>query len=165
MLALPALPEPEPVVAEAPPAAKPAPAAAPRVAKPATPKPRAARRAAAPANTAPSAEPANAVPSVEPGVKSGPAPAVAAAAPAVPAAEPAAKLTPLETALECVGRGDNECVIATLEGKTKSARELELLIETYRATGQSEAASRNMRGYIERFPGERRAITYGKQLE
>jgi hypothetical protein len=63
-----------------------------------------------------------------------------------------------------LARGDNACVLNALEGKARSAQELELLIETHRSMGHNAAVERNMRVYLERFPSERRAETYAKHL-
>lgn len=186
-LALPALPSVEPA-ALAPtvvPTAAPEEAAPPAVAAPVVaskPRARAARRPVArPSKPAPiAAATAEPVPSVAaeapaatptsaaPEAASAPAEAAPAVAPAPapPAAPtPEAKLSALDTALACLSRGDNACVISALEGKARSPREMELLIETYRATGQADAATRTMRAYVERHPNERRAATYAKQLE
>ncbi len=186
-LALPALPSVEPA-ALAPtvmPTAAPEEAAPPAVAAPVVaskPRARAARRPVARPSTSVPNAPATAEPvpslaadapaatptSAAPEAASAPAEAAPAVAPAPapPAAPtPEAKLSALDTALACLSRGDNACVISALEGKARSPREMELLIETYRATGQADAATRTMRAYVERHPNERRAATYAKQLE
>lgn len=65
-----------------------------------------------------------------------------------------------EEAVACSIRGDNSCVIRLLEGRARSARALGLLIEAYRARGQTEAALRHMRTFVQRFPGTPRARNY-----
>ena len=71
----------------------------------------------------------------------------------------------MELASACLARGDNECVIRALEGNAGSERELGLLIETYRAIGDSKSAQKNMATYLKRFPSARRAETYRRMLE
>jgi hypothetical protein len=73
--------------------------------------------------------------------------------------------TPMQTAMACLTTGDNACVVKALEGKTRSAQELEMLIETYRTMGNSAKAERWMQSYIDKYPSERRANTYRRQLE
>lgn len=158
------VPEPAPVVVAPAPKPKPKPAkpvpaaAAPVVAAPPpakrsvpAPAPIAAPKPAAPAPNAP-------VVAVAP-----PAPAPIAAPPTpTPAAE---KQTPMQAAVACLSTGDNACVISALEGKAKTARELELLIETYRATGESAKATKQMHAYLNKFPDEKRAATYRQVLD
>jgi hypothetical protein len=71
----------------------------------------------------------------------------------------------MDAALSCLTAGDNACVVAALAGKAKSARELELLIETYRAMGQTSTAEPVMARYVELFPQERSANNYRRMLE
>lgn len=87
-----------------------------------------------------------------------------------PVAEPRARPSAsdkgsMETASACLARGDNQCVIRALNGRTQSERELGLLIETYRAMGESTQAQRNMALYVQRYPTARRADTYRQMLE
>ena len=89
-------------------------------------------------------------------------PAVAADKPASPAASSA---SPMETAMKCLTAGNNACVVNALEGKTRSAQELELLIETYRTLGNTRKAEAWMQTYVDKYPTERRAATYRRQLE
>jgi hypothetical protein len=56
-------------------------------------------------------------------------------------------------------------VIRALNGRAQSAQELGLLIETYRAIGDSTQAYRNMSTYVQRFPTARRAEAYRQMLE
>jgi hypothetical protein len=72
---------------------------------------------------------------------------------------------PIELATACVARGDNACVIRVLEGRARSERELQLLIETYRSIGDNEAAHKKMADYVRRYPSATRAGTYRKILE
>jgi pSer/pThr/pTyr-binding forkhead associated (FHA) protein len=89
--------------------------------------------------------------------------APAVAAPGHPAASSAG--SPMEAASACLTRGDNQCVIRALNGRAQSAQELGLLIETYRAVGDSTQAYRNMTVYVQRFPTARRAEAYRQMLE
>jgi len=72
---------------------------------------------------------------------------------------------PIEIASACLARGDNACVVRALQGKAQSAQELGLLIETYRAMGNTAQAHKNMATYVQRFPTARRAETYRIMLE
>jgi hypothetical protein len=102
-----------------------------------------------------------------------PAPTPAPAAAPKPKAEPepeekpaeAPKQRPIDAAMACLGTGDNACVVKALEGKAKSAQELELLIETYRAMGNAAKAEKYMEVYVDKHPGERRAAAYRRLLE
>ena len=109
----------------------------------------------------PSASPPSPAPAA-PAATAGPAPA--APAPAAPAPLGAGVLTPMQTARACLARSDSACAVAALEGRARTAQELELLVETYRAMGRTDAVERNMKSYVERFPTERRAAAYSKQL-
>ncbi|MFI5307357.1 MAG: FHA domain-containing protein [Polyangiales bacterium] len=86
--------------------------------------------------------------------------------PAKPAPAPhASERSPMDAASACLARGDNACVIRALNGKAQSAQELGLLIETYRAVGDSAQAFHNMATYVQRFPTARRAEAYRQMLE
>lgn len=66
----------------------------------------------------------------------------------------------------CAMRGDNTCVIRALEGgRARTPDALSLLIEAYRARGQSEIAQRQMRVFVQRYPDHRRATHYREVLE
>jgi hypothetical protein len=80
-------------------------------------------------------------------------------------ADSAPKQRPIDAAMACLGTGDNACVVKALEGKAKSAQELELLIETYRAMGNAAKAEKYMEIYVDKHPGERRAAAYRRLLE
>jgi hypothetical protein len=82
-----------------------------------------------------------------------------------PAPERAPQQAPLAQALDCLARGDNRCVIRALEDKASSAREMELLIETYRAVGSTPRAERQMQRYLQRYPSGQRADEYRQVLE
>lgn len=56
-------------------------------------------------------------------------------------------------------------MIRALEDKATSARELELLIATYRAVGTTSRAEREMKRYLESFPTGPRASEYQRWLE
>ena len=71
----------------------------------------------------------------------------------------------MEIANACLGRGDNECVIRALDGNASSPQELGLLIETYRAIGDTQKAQKNMANYLKRFPSAPRSDAYRRMLE
>jgi|GEM_PF-3809034 len=75
------------------------------------------------------------------------------------------ELKPIDVANACLARGDNVCVVRALEGKAKSAMELALLIETYRALEEPEQARPAMEQYVQRFPDASRAHAYRRMLE
>jgi hypothetical protein len=62
-----------------------------------------------------------------------------------------------------LSKGDNACVLSTL-GSSSGARELELLIETYRATGDTSSAEAAMRRYLQLHPDGKRASQYRRAL-
>jgi pSer/pThr/pTyr-binding forkhead associated (FHA) protein/tetratricopeptide (TPR) repeat protein len=82
-----------------------------------------------------------------------------------PAAPAAPTQSPMDAASACLTRGDNECVIRALNGRANTAQELGLLIETYRAIGDTKQAQKNMATYVKRFPTARRADAYKRMLE
>lgn len=93
-------------------------------------------------------------------------PSVKPAAP--PVAEKAASAgskTPFQMAGACLARGDNQCIIRALEGKTHSAEELGLLIETYRSMGDMKNALKNMALFVRRYPSAPRAAGYQRILD
>ena len=71
----------------------------------------------------------------------------------------------MEIASACLARGDNECVIHALDGNARTAQELGLLIETYRAIGDARSAQKNMAAYVKRFPNAGRADAYRRMIE
>jgi hypothetical protein len=83
--------------------------------------------------------------------------------PPPPPAPVAGASSPFERALECLSRGDNACVLSTL-ASASGARELDLLIETHRATGDASSAEAAMRRYLELHPDGRRASQYRRAL-
>jgi hypothetical protein len=83
--------------------------------------------------------------------------------PAAPAPASDSAQTPLARALDCLSRGDNACVLSALEG-TSGPRELDMLIETHRATGNAAAAESMMRRYLELHPEGKRASQYRRSL-
>ncbi len=130
--------------------------------------------AAASVSKAPSATPQIAPPPVPIESKATSSVAPADSSPATPAATPTAEsagevATPegslLDAALDCLSRGDNLCVISTLEGRARSARELEVLIETHLALGNAVDAERSMHRYLERFPDGKGAGKYERWLK
>lgn len=179
-------PAPAPVAAAEPaPAPQPAApagrtrAARTAVGKRATPKPAATAEPAAAAPAAPEAPvapapeatpapvvaitPAPAPAPVAPPTPS-PAPVVAAPKPAPLPPPPSGQLTAMQAARACLARNDASCAIAALEGRTRTAQELELLVETHRGAGNADAVIKYMRLYVERYPTERRAPAYASQL-
>lgn len=98
------------------------------------------------------------------------APRAAASRASSPAPQPRAApapsgVSPMDVASACLARGDNDCVIRALAGRASTAQELGLLIETYRATGDTKQAQKNMATYVKRFPTARRADAYKRMLE
>lgn len=85
--------------------------------------------------------------------------------PSTASAPRASEKAPIDIASACLARGDNACVVRALQGKAQSAQELGLLIETYRAMGNTAQAYKNMALYVQRFPTARRAETYRIMLE
>lgn len=77
----------------------------------------------------------------------------------------ARELKPIDVANACLARGDNVCVVRALEGKAKTAMELGLLIETYRALEEPEQARPAMEQYVQHFPDASRAPAYRRMLE
>jgi hypothetical protein len=73
-------------------------------------------------------------------------------------------VSPLQAAQACLARGDNACAVDALQGKARTAREIELLVETHRAMGNQPKAWDAMRTYLERFPDEKRAEGYRRTL-
>jgi hypothetical protein len=149
-----------------------APAAAPG--KDANGPPPARAAAVAPKPRRPEASPP---PAPEPVAPEVPAAAGAAVATGEPAPEPAPTAEPQATpsgggsgqalaqALECLAHGDNRCVIRALENRANTARELELLIETYRAMSSTPKAESEMRRYLSIYPNGKRAAEYRRLLE
>jgi pSer/pThr/pTyr-binding forkhead associated (FHA) protein len=100
--------------------------------------------------------------------RAAPEPKARAAAPTAAAPRPAEKVdrtSPMEAASACLARGDNQCVIHALNGRAQTAQELGLLIETYRALGDTAQAYRGMTAYVQRFPTARRAEAYRQMLD
>jgi hypothetical protein len=81
---------------------------------------------------------------------------------AVSEATPSVGASRLEGAIACLSRGDNACVISTLAGKAHSPRELEVLIETYRSIGQTEAARTTAEQLLKLHPATREAQRYAR---
>jgi pSer/pThr/pTyr-binding forkhead associated (FHA) protein len=74
--------------------------------------------------------------------------------------------SPLSGARECLATGKgNSCVVRALEGRARTADGLALLIETYRTMGNTPAMRRTMKQFISRFPNDRRARSYKRQME
>ncbi len=77
------------------------------------------------------------------------------------ASEPAAEAdSPAKVARNCLARGDQRCVVRALEGRTENAQDLALLIETYRALGETKKAVRHMENFVARYPTARQAAQY-----
>jgi len=77
--------------------------------------------------------------------------------PAPPAEEP-------ETACSPADPKYDECVIRAYEGKARTARELALLIETYRSVRNTVKSLEHMEEFVRRFPGHPRASQYRQIL-
>lgn len=140
----------QPILGAPPPAPVPAPAGPADVAK------------SKPAKSSPATKPRADKPASEP-MAAAPPPAPAPPEPTEPKPAPTAAATPMQRALECLSRGDNACVLDAL-GSSTGSRELELLIETYRATGNTPSAEAAMRRYLELHPDGKRASQYRRAL-
>jgi len=70
--------------------------------------------------------------------------------------------TLFEIATQCISKGDNACVIETLKDKTSTEAELGLLVETYRAVGDTKNATKYMKRFIRKYPKSDRAKIYQK---
>ncbi|MBX3269170.1 MAG: protein kinase [Sandaracinaceae bacterium] len=73
--------------------------------------------------------------------------------------------TPLNTARECMARNDRACAIRALEGRARSAEELSMLVELYRASGQTPRALDTAQRYVQRHPRGRNAAEYRAFLQ
>lgn len=89
------------------------------------------------------------------------------ARPRAPAAsQPVASSAPIEgespakAARNCLARGDQRCAVRALEGHTENAQELALLIETYRALGETKKAVKHMENFVARYPTARQVPQY-----
>lgn len=67
---------------------------------------------------------------------------------------------PAKVARNCLARGDQRCVVKALEGKAETAQELALLIETYRALGETKKAVKLMETFVTRFATARQTPQY-----
>jgi ABC transport system ATP-binding/permease protein len=67
---------------------------------------------------------------------------------------------PAKTARNCLARGDQRCVVRALEGKAENAQELALLIETYRALGETKKAVKHMETFVTRYASARQTPQY-----
>ncbi|MGD8862976.1 MAG: PilZ domain-containing protein [Myxococcales bacterium] len=72
--------------------------------------------------------------------------------------------SPLQRALRCLKSGDSACAVKALDGNARTAREWELLIESHRALGNSQAAEHRMQAYLRKFPSGQSAPTYRRLL-
>lgn len=147
--AAPATPEPSPPVPSPTAASPSAPVATSSV-------------ATSPVATAPSAN-APSTPAAAASAAPAPAPAPLPAVYAAPAPM-TGSLTPMQAARACLAQNDKACAISALEGRARTAQEIELLVETYRGMGRTADVERNMRLYVQRYPNERRAAAYSSQL-
>lgn len=69
-----------------------------------------------------------------------------------------------DQARQCTMSGDNGCVIRLLEGRARTPNSMAMLIEAYRARGQTNAALNHMRTFVQRFPSHSRAASYRQIL-
>jgi pSer/pThr/pTyr-binding forkhead associated (FHA) protein/tetratricopeptide (TPR) repeat protein len=90
---------------------------------------------------------------------SAPAPTPAPEARAPEAATSEAE-SPAKLARNCLARGDQRCAVRALEGHAENSQELALLIETYRALGETKKAVRHMENFVARYPTARQAPQY-----
>lgn len=75
-------------------------------------------------------------------------------------------VSPEDRARECSMRGDNQCVISALEGgRARTPTALSMLIEAYRARGQSQRAMGHMRTFVQRYRSHPRAQHYQQILQ
>jgi pSer/pThr/pTyr-binding forkhead associated (FHA) protein len=72
--------------------------------------------------------------------------------------------TPLAAAQACLARGDNPCVIRALEGRARTAQEYRLLLETYRAMGNTPRMLDTMERFVQRFASDVRTPAYRQVL-
>lgn len=86
--------------------------------------------------------------------------ASAGTAAAAPAADPIARCRQVMAS----GGDFNRCIITALDGRARSARDLDMLITTHRAMGNMPAALRYMCQYVQRFPDGRSANNYRQIL-
>jgi|GEM_PF-1674751 len=86
--------------------------------------------------------------------------AVATEARPVEAAASGEAESPAKLARNCLARGDQRCAVRALEGHTENAQELALLIETYRALGETKKAVRHMENFVARYPTARQTPQY-----
>jgi pSer/pThr/pTyr-binding forkhead associated (FHA) protein len=126
--------------------------------------PRPQQVAVAPVPAKPAPRPAPAEPAPRPSARPSNPPPPAQPAAQAPARTPSGA-SAMEIANACLGRGDNECVIRALDGNASSPQELGLLIETYRAIGDTQKAQKNMANYLKRFPSAPRSDAYRRMLE
>jgi hypothetical protein len=89
-----------------------------------------------------------------------PAPAPKSSAPKAAPEPTEPEESPAKAARTCLARGDQRCVVKVLEGHADNAQELALLIETYRALGDTKKAVRHMETFVVRFPSARQAPQY-----
>jgi pSer/pThr/pTyr-binding forkhead associated (FHA) protein/tetratricopeptide (TPR) repeat protein len=68
--------------------------------------------------------------------------------------------SPAKLARSCLARGDQRCAVRALEGHAQTPQELALLIETYRALGETKKAVKHMESFVERYPTARQAPQY-----
>ncbi|MDB4975685.1 MAG: hypothetical protein JWN48_4026, partial [Myxococcaceae bacterium] len=67
---------------------------------------------------------------------------------------------PAKVARNCLARGDQRCVVKALEGRAESAQELALLIETYRALGETKKAVKHMETFVAKYGTARQTPQY-----
>jgi hypothetical protein len=79
---------------------------------------------------------------------------------ALPTPSKVADEEPAKVARNCLARGDQRCVVRALEGKAENAQELALLIETYRALGETKKAVRHMETFVSRYASARQTPQY-----
>lgn len=73
--------------------------------------------------------------------------------------------SPAKAARNCLARGDQRCAVRALEGHAENSQELALLIETYRALGETKKAVRHMENFVARYPTARQTPQYRQFMD
>jgi pSer/pThr/pTyr-binding forkhead associated (FHA) protein len=73
--------------------------------------------------------------------------------------------SPAKLARNCLARGDQRCAVRALEGHAENSQELALLIETYRALGETKKAVRHMENFVARYPTARQTPQYRQFMD
>jgi pSer/pThr/pTyr-binding forkhead associated (FHA) protein len=87
------------------------------------------------------------------------------AEPRAPEAPASDTESPAKLARNCLARGDQRCAVRALEGHAENSQELALLIETYRALGETKKAVRHMESFVARYPTARQTPQYRQFMD